>query len=908
MSYVSARFWSAVLLTARRLFLVLGLGAVALFLPLQGTIPVAAQTPASGTSDTATSSAQDSAEQADDRQDGESGAGHPGTEGLPSDQERIPDAPEKTVTEVIEEVAPNDLVRPGAEAQQKIEALKLKLDQLESVLQRENLSDQELKTLRDELRPIDDEVLQINALMAPLVKEIDKRIAELGPAPESGAPEIERLKAERELQLALQSEIYGTQKEIKLISLRAGQLSRAISDRRRILFSDRIFDRQHTLLDASLWRELFASIPVAIMRTNLLMADAYQSLQNRLDSAGFFSLILALLSIVILIPIAKRVRIWIAIVDEDGNPSTVLRKIASAVWIAFAICAIPTVTAANIYGVIDNYGPFNDRVDIPIRALVIVIFLISAAYGLCTAILAPGNPKWRLANLPNWSARRAMILIVSAATIFALDFYISRLNSVLFTPLSLALGEGAVADLLIAILLGFALRTISKGHQALVDPNAPEGLSQGILRWRWVQFVCWIAVLAIPVAQVFGYLSLSQFIATQLVVTGIIMGALALSIMLVDETLTRGIGEGGDESLAEQIGNTLGVQRNRIELTAILVNGLFKLTLIVIAMSFLLVPWGLESKDVFTWLRGAFFGISIGGLTFSMATIFMSILIFFAIIVITRSIQAWLESRFLPHTNLDIGIRTSVKTAFGYLGILLAFSLSLTYLGFDLSSLAIVAGALSLGIGFGLQSIVNNFVSGLILLVERPIKSGDWIVVGSDEGYVRKISVRSTEIQTFDNASVIIPNSDLISGVVTNWMHKDMKGRVKIPIGVGYGSDPVQVQEILLEIAEAHPAVMQRPQPRAYFLDFGASSLDFELRVHLRNIDTGLTIKSELRTTILTKLREANIEIPFPQQDINLKDIDRLSSALEGKNAAPTRRKAQAKPRTPAKSSGAKGK
>ncbi|MBZ0214919.1 MAG: mechanosensitive ion channel, partial [Fimbriimonadaceae bacterium] len=482
----------------------------------------------------------------------------------------------------------------------------------------------------------------------------------------------------------------------------------------------------------------------------------------------------------------------------------------------------------------------------------------------------------------------------------ATDFYLTQLNSVLFTPLSLIVGQSAVADLLTALLLGLAFRAIRKGHLALIDPDVPKVPSQSALRWRWVQFACWVAVLAIPVAQAFGYLSLSQFIVTQLVITGIIVGALVLATMVIDEALTRGIGEGGDESLAEQIGHILGIQRTKIELTAILVNGLFKIILVIVALSFLLVPWGFESKDIFTWIRGAFFGISLGGLTFSMASIFTSILIFFAILVMTRSIQYWLENRFLPHTALDIGIRTSIKIAFGYAGFLLAFTLGLSYLGFDLSNLAIVAGALSLGIGFGLQSIVNNFVSGLILLVERPIKVGDWIVVGTDEGYVRNISVRSTEIQTFDNASVIVPNSDLISGVVTNWMHKDMKGRVRIPVGVAYDSDPVQIQDILMEIAEAHPAVLQRPQPRAYFMEFGPSSLDFELRVHLRNVDTGMIVKSELRTSILKRLREENIEIPYPQQDVHLKDIDRISKAVGEKTNKPARRKTSPKPR-PAK-------
>jgi small-conductance mechanosensitive channel len=194
----------------------------------------------------------------------------------------------------------------------------------------------------------------------------------------------------------------------------------------------------------------------------------------------------------------------------------------------------------------------------------------------------------------------------------------------------------------------------------------------------------------------------------------------------------------------------------------------------------------------------------------------------------------------------------------------------------EFTNLAIIAGALSVGIGFGLQNIVNNFVSGLILLIERPIRTGDWIVVGSTEGYVKKISIRSTQIQTFDRADVIVPNSELISGQVTNWMLSDPWGRVRVPVGVAYGSDTTRVMQILVDAANKHPQVMNNypgiPEPRVLFIGFGDSSLDFELRCVIRDVDRRLQTRSDLYLAIDTAFREAGIEIPFPQRDLHFRN------------------------------------
>ena len=213
----------------------------------------------------------------------------------------------------------------------------------------------------------------------------------------------------------------------------------------------------------------------------------------------------------------------------------------------------------------------------------------------------------------------------------------------------------------------------------------------------------------------------------------------------------------------------------------------------------------------------------------------------------------------------------SIGAVLAYTGFLASLLLALSYLGFSLSNVALVAGALSVGIGFGLQSIANNFVSGLILLAERPIKVGDWIVLGDQQGRVQKISVRSTEIRTFDQSTVIVPNADLITGRVVNWTHGGTLGRIVIHVGVSYSADPRKVMELLLGVGEESSKTLDYPKTRVVFAGFGDSSLDFTLYAYIRDVGETLAVQTELRLAIFEALKANDIEIPFPQRDVHIR-------------------------------------
>ncbi len=251
-----------------------------------------------------------------------------------------------------------------------------------------------------------------------------------------------------------------------------------------------------------------------------------------------------------------------------------------------------------------------------------------------------------------------------------------------------------------------------------------------------------------------------------------------------------------------------------------------------------------------------------------------TVLFFFLLSIITGMIRRFLLHRALIRTSLDEGQRYAFAHIMGYVVYLLGLLIGLQLVGLNLSNLVLLGSAIGIGLGFGLQNVANNFVSGIIILTERPIRVGDRVEVGGTNGDVVRIGSRSTWVQTNDNVVIIIPNSEFINNRVTNWTVNDRQVRFNVPLGVSYGSDPERVREVLLEVAGGHPDVLKDPGPEILFVGFGDSSLDFHLRVWTTTrVQTPLPLSSELYFSIFRAFKENGIEIPFPQRDLHLKTV-----------------------------------
>jgi potassium-dependent mechanosensitive channel len=269
-----------------------------------------------------------------------------------------------------------------------------------------------------------------------------------------------------------------------------------------------------------------------------------------------------------------------------------------------------------------------------------------------------------------------------------------------------------------------------------------------------------------------------------------------------------------------------------------------------------------------------FEGFSVGDVSISLWNVSIGLVFFFISLRLGQWIKNRMENRWFLKSKLSKGAREASASLLWYAIVVIATLFSLSIAGIKLANLALVAGALSLGIGFGLQNIVSNFISGLILLFERPIKRGDWIIVGNTQGFVKDINIRSTQVQTFDYADVLIPNSELLTNQVTNWMLASSVGRIRIPIGVAYGTNTSKVKELLISIAKENPdVVVGHPDyhdPEVLFISFGDSSLDFELRVFVKDVLTTTRTTSDINFRIDEVFREEQIQIPFPQRDLHI--------------------------------------
>lgn len=518
---------------------------------------------------------------------------------------------------------------------------------------------------------------------------------------------------------------------------------------------------------------------------------------------------------------------------------------------------------------------------------------LSGVLGLRGALLLEQVPGWAATLLYfNWIGRHIFLIGVDnkfkylpAAQISELRLYIDLLALMLVLHDLVLLFEQienisdasrAVTSFPVILVTALLLWRLQRVRDLDLDPEAEERASRGDSTsgagfGRLVNlFRRFLYLLAIssPLLAAAGYITAAEAIVFPAVRT-----IALIAVMLIIQQFfgsiygwVSGKGDAGRDSLFTVIVGFI---------------------LAIISLPIIAIYWGTrEAVLIDQWSR-LLEGFNIGGVTISPTNFLIFVVIFVIGYALTRLLQGGLRNSLLPKTSLDPGGQNAIVAGTGYVGIFLAALVAITGAGFDLSSLAIVAGALSVGIGFGLQTIVSNFVSGIILLVERPISKGDWIDVNGMMGYVRDISVRSTRIETFDRTDVIVPNSDLISGTVTNYTRGNTVGRVIVPVGVAYGTDTRLVERILREIANAHPMVLANPAPSVVFQGFGADSLDFEIRAILRDVNWVLSVKSDMNHDIALRFAENGIEIPFAQRDLWLRNPEVLQG---GRNFAGTSR------------------
>ena len=387
---------------------------------------------------------------------------------------------------------------------------------------------------------------------------------------------------------------------------------------------------------------------------------------------------------------------------------------------------------------------------------------------------------------------------------------------------------------------------------ALLADDEPENMS---LSSKIIVFTTIFAVLTFGIS-LFGYPELATFIFNRFIASVLFIGAFVIVRRFISDLLRR--------SIVFWI-KTFKLRKQLLSKADFLMTLLVTPLLVLFLIYSLLTLWGMPGVFMLQAVKKLVFGFKVGGINISLISIVTGLLVFLISLTLVKMMKNRLSNNLLNRINMDEGIKHSLISGFSFTGFIISAILAIVAMGVDLSNLAVIAGALSVGIGFGLQDVIKNLVSGIILLFERPFKVGDWVLIGGEEGKIKQINIRSTEVETFNKASVIIPNATLISSSLTNLTHGNNWQRQTIAVGVSYDSDAEQVTKLLLECARSCKKVMKVPAPYVLFKNFGESSLDFELRIYVSDIWSGWSAGSDVRYEILRRFREANINIAYPQ-------------------------------------------
>ena len=757
----------------------------------------------------------------------------------------------------------------GFNIEEKIKGWQKQLDHLEDELRRPKLGYSELNSYRDELLGLRASAEEFWKKLEGPLDAMDEQVQKLPPVPAQGQPpepdQAIRYRAELNYSLGVLTSARST---LDATHFRINQLINAIQDIRRTNFTNNLFQPVPGVFSAQTWESVPANASLAIDRAEGMLANWWHGVRDQ-DELFF----LAAAALILLIALSlfawqgvRYLRRW-----KDVGEPPFWRRASSAAGVILLRSLPIAIPLVFLYNAAAEAQPMPENVGWLFYVAARSIITIVVVNALVTTVLAPGAPKWRLIPASNEAAMRISGLVMIAAVLYGATNFIYAATRIVQAPFSLTLASSLPANLIFAGLVMAILRTPLREKHAGGLPS---------LSWLGALRVpAWLIAVSIVITALSGYLALSRFIAQQLIVTGSILAVVYLLLLWVD-----GLAQGmSDETSAagSWLKSTAGLDQNRREQLAVPASLLLKFAVLLASVPLILLQWGYPWGDILEWYHQLFFGFHIGNTQVSLAAILASIIVFVLGYFAAKLFQSWLDTQVLKPAGLSGGLRDSIRTGVGYIGIFAAGLIAISHAGFNLSNLAIVAGAFSVGIGFGLQSVVSNFVSGLILLAERPIKVGDLVVVGGEEGYVRKISVRSTEIETFDRAHVLIPNSFFITEKVKNWTLRNNTGRVTIPVGVAYGCDPRKVKAILLKAAEDHLNVMTSPEPFVDFEEFGADTLNFKLYAFTYDLNKGVSTRTDLRIAILDAFDAAGIVIPSRQTDVTLREIDWLRDAVK---------------------------
>jgi potassium efflux system protein len=558
----------------------------------------------------------------------------------------------------------------------------------------------------------------------------------------------------------------------------------------------------------------------------------------------------------------------------DGH----LRRSAMAVILTLTVTASIGVAALLAYQGLNWNGTLDDDLDGLAQAIVRATFFAAFIAGLGRALLSYKHPSWRLPSLMDATTHALRWFPWLLGGAFLLLGAVQHLNSTAGSSLAAAVCTRAVLALFISSLIGAALLRVKRIQRTQDQHHKPAKHA------LWVGALAAVATLAVAIAwlAVFtGYIAFAFFISWQMLWIGMIVASVYILTHLqhdLFETLLNPKGRSGN-----RLQSAFSISPNALEQSSIVLSAICRVLLLLVAVGTLLMPFGGGPNDLFSHIGNVFVGLQVGELTIKPGAIFNALLVFAAGLAVVRVIKRWLSEELLPKTKFDLGMQMSIITLLNYVAVVIVFALALKTADVSLQSLTWIASALSVGIGFGLQAIVSNFISGLILLAEQPVKVGDWVSMSGVEGDVKRINVRATEIQLWDRSTMIVPNSQFITQNLRNVTHGNALGRVKVTLPMPLGTDAAKVRQIMMDALTDNEATLETPAPYIRLDDVTSSAMTFSGVAYVRSPRDASAVKSDLLFDMLSRLEKAQLPLSTPQSMI----VRNLGPLGEDSPAAP---------------------
>jgi len=749
---------------------------------------------------------------------------------------------------------------PAAQAQEPdtdaaLDQIRQQIDTAQQSLKKSdnnNLGDSELQSMRNAALAAQAQAADIAKNLAPQLSGVDARVAELG-TPTPGAKEDADVASQRTLLTKSRSALDAQLKLARLLAVEGEQLAAQLGTLRRSEFQARLGERTNSILSPPFWSELREDLPHDAQRVAAVVAEFASAARGTPTAVWLLAPLAAVVAGAALWLLRRHAMRWLT----TRAPSGRLRRSLYALLVVLQWTAVGGVVAITLHAILDWHHTLPDANGVLLSNLSGMVWFGGFLFGLSTALVCARRPSWRLLPVPDAVATslRRFPLLITLVTLAA--WVAERLAAVVNASLSMTVAVNCVVALVMGLTVVLALMRAERVWRLELAKEGARG------RPMWHVIVAgmnWLVLVTAVVCLVAGFVAFGSFAIKQVVWAGIVIASAYLLAALVDDVLMAWLAAAphDDDGAAKPVSATTAAQ------VAVLCSGLLRIALVLVALMLLLAPFGEGPADLLRrsgqWQQG----LAIGEFKLLPTALLQALLVLVVGLGVVRVLRYWLANRYLPTTALDPGMRASTVSLFGYAGVVIAVSLALSAMGIGLERIAWVASALSVGIGFGLQAVVQNFVSGLILLAERPVKVGDWVSLAGIEGDIRRINVRATEIQMGDRSTVIVPNSEFITKIVRNVTLADPIGLVQIKLPVPLGSDAEKVREQLLQAFDAEADVLDTPAPAVLLDGVEHGQLLFNATGYVNSPRSVARVRSVLLFDVLKRLHEAGITLTSP--------------------------------------------